>query len=103
VVRVDVEDDVDEAPNVVDDDGLGMKVEGSGLLQQHGTMDVRGRMSGGVALMEQGSEGFGGHPLPICAMRRRRERWQRCGPHPLPWRGRQGLRRRLAGAPGQRH
>jgi hypothetical protein len=35
VVGVDVEDDVDEAPDVVDGDGLGVKVEeGGGLLEQ---------------------------------------------------------------------
>jgi hypothetical protein len=35
VVGVNVEDDVDEAPDVVDGDGLGMKVdEGGGLLEQ---------------------------------------------------------------------
>jgi hypothetical protein len=45
---VDVEDDVDEASDVADGDDLGMKVEeGSGLLQQHGTMDIRGHRSGG--------------------------------------------------------
>jgi hypothetical protein len=35
VVGVNVEDDVDEAPDVVDADGLGVKVEeGGGLLEQ---------------------------------------------------------------------
>jgi hypothetical protein len=34
VVGVDVEDDVDKAPDVVDGDGLGVKVEeGGGLLE----------------------------------------------------------------------
>jgi hypothetical protein len=45
VVGVDVEDDVDEAPDVVDDDGLGVKVEeGEGLLEQQGREKV-GRSS----------------------------------------------------------
>ena len=35
VVGIDVKDDVDEAPNVVDGDGLGVKVEeGGGLLEK---------------------------------------------------------------------
>lgn len=33
VVGVDVEGDVDEAPDVAEGDDLGMKVEGSNLLQ----------------------------------------------------------------------
>jgi hypothetical protein len=45
VVGVDVEDDVDEAPDVVDGDGLGVKVEeGGGLLEQQGRVKV-GRTS----------------------------------------------------------
>jgi hypothetical protein len=41
VVGVDVEDDVDEAPDVVDGNGLGVKVEeGGGLLEQQGRVKV---------------------------------------------------------------
>jgi hypothetical protein len=41
VVGVDIEDDVDEAPDVVDGDGLGVKVEeGGGLLEQQGRVKV---------------------------------------------------------------
>jgi hypothetical protein len=41
VVGVDVEDDVDEALDVIDGDGLGVKVEeGGGLLEQQGRVKV---------------------------------------------------------------
>jgi hypothetical protein len=55
VAGVDVEDDHDVSPHVVDGDRLGMQVqEGQRLVKQHGGVEVGGRRSccGGLASVE---------------------------------------------------
>jgi hypothetical protein len=61
VVGVNVEDDVDEAPDVVDGDGLGVKVEeGGGLLEQHCRVKVSRASSRRGRPTRRGLHGSGG-------------------------------------------
>jgi hypothetical protein len=61
VVGVNVEDDVDEAPDVVDGDGLGVKVEeGGGLLEQQCRVKVSRASSRRGRLARRGLHGSGG-------------------------------------------
>jgi hypothetical protein len=75
VVGVDVENDVDEAPDIVDGDGLGVKVqEGSDLLEQQRRVKVcrascrRGRPARRGLHGSGGLQGGGGErPFPVRA------------------------------------
>jgi hypothetical protein len=76
VVGVDVENDVDEAPDIVDGDGLGVKVqEGSDLLEQQRRVKVcrascrRGRPARRGLHGSGGLQGGGGgeRPFPVRA------------------------------------